>query len=117
AEPDELLDHDSLSRYPTDWSRDGQYIIEEVSDPKTKRDIWVLPRSGDRKSFPYLHSPFVEERGKLSPSGLWLAYASNKTGQSEIYVQSFPKPGGERQISTSQGDRPIWSRDGKELYY
>jgi len=117
TEPDELLDHDSLTRYPTDWSRDGRYIIEEVTDPKTKKDIWVLPLSGDRKSFPYLHSAVNEERGKLSPSGLWLAYASDETGQSEIYIQSFPTPGGKRQISTGQGGRPIWSRDGKELYY
>src|SRR5262249_7456528 len=79
TEPDELVDQDSLSRYPTDWSRDGQYIIEEVAYPKT--DIWVLPRFGDRKSFPYLHSAVAEERGKLSPSGLWLAYVSNETGQ------------------------------------
>jgi eukaryotic-like serine/threonine-protein kinase len=115
--PDQLLEHDSLRRNPTDWSRDGKYIIEEVADPKTKSDIWVLPLSGDRKSFPYLNSEVIEERGRLAPNGLWLAYVSNETGKREIYVQSFPKPGGKKQITTSGGYRPIWSRDGKELYF
>ena len=53
----------------------------------------------------------------FSRDGKWLAYASDETGRSEIYVQSFPIPGGKVLISTNGGDQPGWRGDGKELYY
>ncbi|HEY5623866.1 MAG TPA: hypothetical protein VIV14_08890, partial [Gammaproteobacteria bacterium] len=49
----------------------------------------------------------------------WLAYASDESGRSEIYVRSYPDvdTGGRWQISTGGGTRPLWSRDGAELFY
>ena len=99
------------------WSKDGRYLIEGVSDPKTKFDVWVLPLFGDRKPFPYLHTEFNEANPKLSPNGQWLAYASDETGRYEVYVQTFPNPGGKWQISTNGGDLPVWSHDGKEMFF
>jgi Tol biopolymer transport system component len=104
-------------RAPSDWSRDGQYLVESVTDPKTKLDIWLLPLSGDRKQFVYLNSEFNETGGKISPNGQWLAYVSDESNRNEVYLQSFPKPGGKVPVSTGGGDFPLWSRDGKELYY
>jgi Tol biopolymer transport system component len=101
-----------------DWSRDGRYIIEGlVGGGKTGNDIWVLPLFGDRKPFPYLQTEFNEANAKLSPNGQWLAYVSNETKRNEVYVQSFPAPGGKWQVSTSGGDLPVWSRAGKELFF
>ena len=117
AAQEEVLDKDLRSKQPNDWSRDGRYIIEGVRDPKTKNDIWVLPLFGDRKPFPYLQTEFNEQYAKLSPNGQWLAYASDETKRLEVYVQTFPTPGGKWQVSTNGGDRPVWSRDGKELYF
>jgi eukaryotic-like serine/threonine-protein kinase len=82
----------------------------------------VLPLSpeqagGYRKSFPYLNDQFINAGAKLSPNGQWLAYLSNETGRFEIYVQTFPKPGGKWPVSINGGTRPLWSRDGKELYF
>jgi len=114
---DEALDKAEHPKFPLDWSRDGRYLIEEVNDPKTKQDIWVLPLFGDRKPFPYLQTEFNELYGKLSPNGQWLAYVSDETKRNEIYVQTFPTPGGKWQISTNGGLYPVWSRDGKELFY
>jgi Tol biopolymer transport system component/predicted Ser/Thr protein kinase len=116
---DEPLDKaDGRMKRPDDWSRDGRYIIEEVSnDPKTGYDIWVLPLSGDRKPFPYLNTEFNEHYAKLSPNGQWLAYVSDETKREEVYVQTFPAPGGKWQVSTNGGSRPVWSRDGKELFF
>src|SRR5262249_47483407 len=54
---------------------------------------------------------------KLSPDGHWLAYRSNESKRSEIYVVSFPQPGEKWQISSNGGQSPVWSRDGRELYY
>ena len=110
-------------RVPLDWSRDGRYLLEGVlSDAKAKFSIWVLPLSpeqagGERKSFPYPNEPFNEIAAKLSPNGQWLAYGSDETGRYEIYVQTFPKPGGKWQVSVNGGTHPVWSRDGKELYF
>jgi serine/threonine protein kinase/Tol biopolymer transport system component len=103
-----------------DWSRDGRYLIEELarfSNSKTGSDIWVLPLFGDRKPFPYLQTEFQETSAKLSPNGQWLAYVSDETKRNEVYVQSFPAPGGKWQVSTSGGNLPIWSRDGNELFF
>ena len=53
----------------------------------------------------------------FSPDGRWLAYSSNESGRSEIYVQAYPGPGGKWQISTEGGTEPLWSRNGRELFY
>jgi dipeptidyl aminopeptidase/acylaminoacyl peptidase len=113
----EVLDNTLPARRPEDWSRDGRYIIESVRDPKAKSDIWVLPLFGDRKPFPYLHSEFNELNARLSPNGQWLAYVSDGTKRNEVYVQTFPSPSGKWQLSTTGGDLPVWSRDGKELFF
>ena len=113
----EFASNTVANAFPRDWSRDGRYIFAEVADQKTSLDIWVLPQFGDRKAFPYLRSEFNETFAKLSPNGQWLAYVSDETQRNEIYVQTFPKPAGKWQISTNGGTRPVWSRDGKELYF
>jgi hypothetical protein len=124
---EQLLDDSPLDKRPDDWSRDGQYIIEEVTDPKTNKDIWVLPMTDGKpgKPFPFLQSPFNEAHAKLSPNGKWLAYTSDETNRNEVYVQEFAVSpagrssagGGKWQISTSGGSLPIWSRDGRELFF
>jgi Tol biopolymer transport system component len=96
-----------------DWSRDGRYIILNTVNPRTKFDVWVLPIFGDRKPFPYLQTEFTERYARLSPDGHWLAYTSDESKRDEIYVQSFPTPGGKWQVSTNGGERSVWSRDGK----
>ena len=118
AAQDEALDKAARGKRADDWSRDGRYIIEErFSDPGTGFDIWILPVFGDRKPFPYLQTEFNERWAKLSPNGEWLAYVSDETKRNEVYVQTFPTPGGKWQVSTNGGDRPLWSRDGKELFF
>jgi len=77
----------------------------------------VLPLEGDEEPYPFLMTPFAEVRSRFSPDGRWVAYQSNESGRSEIYVQEFPGPGGKWQISTAGGTEPQWSPDGQELYY
>ena len=100
-----------------DWSPDGKYILYEKVDPKSKFDLWVLPTSGDNKPVPYLQTESNEAHARFSPNGKWVAYASDESGRTELYVQSFPAGRGKWQISTSGGDQPSWRRDGKELFY
>jgi Tol biopolymer transport system component len=104
---------DAPSRRPTDWSRDGRYIIAESA----AADIWVHPQFEGQKPYAYLHSPFREQDAKLSPDGHWLAYQSDESKRVEVYVVSFPTPDSKFQISTNGGRIPVWSRDGRELFF
>ena len=99
------------------WSPDGRSIVYEVSDPKTSADLWVLPLTGDRKPTALLQTQFSETHGQISPDGKWMAYTSNETGRSEIYVRPFPAGPGKWQISTNGGSFARWRRDGRELFY
>jgi Tol biopolymer transport system component len=104
-------------KIPMDWSRDGKYIAYIDRGKDTGWDIWILPTFGDRKPFPFLKTSFNEVVPAFSPDSRYLAYLSNESGRSEIYVQSFPGPGGKWQVSAEGGSDPQWSQDGKELYF
>jgi Tol biopolymer transport system component len=97
----------------TDWSRDGKYIAYLAGG-----DIWALPIAGERQPLRVTQTAFSKTNARISPDGNWVAYESNETGQrSEIYVQSFPKPGAKQQVSAAGGSMPRWSMDGKELFF
>jgi hypothetical protein len=101
----------------TSWSHDGRYLVYQERDPKTSIDVCVLPLFGDRKPISFIHTPFIEGLGRISPDAKWMAYTSDESGQFEVYVQEFPGPGGKWQISTRGGFQPTWRADGRELYY
>jgi len=119
AKEETLLLKSNHAIFPTDWSRDGRFIIYRRIDPKTQSDVWVLPMtgSGKEKPRPVVRSEAWETAGALSPDGRWLAYASDVSGLFEVYVQSFPDGGGKWQVSTGGGSHPRWRRDGRELFY
>ncbi len=118
AGQESLLLKSDYYKFPTDWSRDGRYIIYREVNPKTKFDIWVLPvgsQGSDHKPFPLLQTDANEAAAVLSPDGQWVAYTTDESGRYEVYVQSFPAGGGKRQISTAGGNGPRWA--GNELFY
>ena len=102
---------------PTDWFRDGRFILYQQSGDKTAWDLWALPLFGDRKPTPFLQTQFNESYGVFSPDGRWVAYVSDESGRSEVYVQAFPPSGGKWQISNGGGILPLWRRDGKEMFF
>jgi serine/threonine protein kinase len=111
-------DKEASAFSPMDWSKDGHYLIAEtIGNPKTGMDIWVLPTFGDRKPIPYLHTEANERLAKLSPNGKWLAYMSDESNRNEVYIRTFPNPSGKWQVSVNGGGKPVWSRDGKELFF
>jgi Tol biopolymer transport system component len=95
----------------------GEYGAVMVSDPATNTDLWLLGLRSPYEMRPFKNSTAVERQGALSPDGGWMAYASNESGRSEIYVGPVPGPGGRRQISSEGGEQPRWVRNGKEIVY
>jgi eukaryotic-like serine/threonine-protein kinase len=99
-------------------SPDGALLAYVDRAPETSQDIWLLPLAGDRTPRPWLKTSASENHPELSPDGRWMAYSSNVSGRSEVYVQPFPGPEGSRhQVSLSGGQAPLWSRDGRELFF
>ena len=106
------------AKYPTDWSRDGRFIAFTSTTPgNSKAAVWILPRFGDRKAYIFLQGDFNIEDAFFSPDGHWLAYGSDESGRSEIYVTPFPGGGSKWQISLAGGTSPRWRRDGKEIFF
>ncbi len=102
---------------PTDWSPDGSALCLQQIGEGGQADVSILTLSGEQKNWPFVNTVYHEGMGRFSPDGKWIAYHSNETGQSEIYLRPFPGPGTALKISTSGGSNPAWRRDGRELYF
>jgi serine/threonine-protein kinase len=101
---------------PVSWSPDGTRLLLITPGPNGSDDLWFLPADGKGEPEPYLTSQFGEVDGSFSPDGRWIAYRSNETGNSEIYVRSAEGPG-KWQISDGGGWQPRWSGDGRTLFF
>ena len=111
----------------TSWSLDSRFLMYMSQDRQTSTDLWFLAMVGERTPTVFLKTPFREAYGAFAPDGRWVAYQSDESGRSEIYVRPFVQPGeartdsgatsGRWQVSTAGGIHPLWRSDGKELYY
>jgi Tol biopolymer transport system component len=117
---EELLYSGDRPAWPMSWSADGKFLLFETTD-NPGGDLWVLPQplgpAGASKPYPFLRTPFGELEPQFSPSGKWVAYQSDESGQWEVYARPFPGPGAAQQISTAGGTRPRWRGDGREIFY
>lgn len=109
----------STSRYqqrPNAWTPDGKTLIYEFRTPEGGDDLWTLELDG-RKEKPLIATRFNESSAALSPAGSWMAFASDQSGRLEVYLTRFPSAEGRIQVSTEEGRNPVWSPDGRRLYY
>jgi len=101
--------------FPCSWSSDARTLVTSETGDYTNWSIGTLAMGNDRAQKPLLQNGI---QSKISSNGRWMAHTSNESGQNQIYVRPFPGvDGGRWQISTSGGDSPLWSRDGRELFY
>ncbi len=101
------------------FSPDGTWLLLRTNLPGFLRgDIYAVRPGQDSAARPLLAGDYGERTPSLSPDGSWLAYISNETGAYEVYVRPFPDVDSRRwQVSTDGGLQPVWSRDGRELFY
>jgi serine/threonine-protein kinase len=117
ARPPALFEATPAARLAGNWSRDGRWLVFYELNPQTSRDIWM--RSADRSAqpTPLIVTKFNERSPQISPDGQWLAYLSDQSGNDQVYVTPFPTGGRVIPVSTAGGREPVWSRDGRELFF
>jgi serine/threonine protein kinase/sugar lactone lactonase YvrE len=103
---------------PTDWSTD--WLVFTGWTSTTGRDIWYAPVADPTKARPYFQSEHTETGGRLSPDGRFLAYQSDESGRSQMFIRTFPDPNGGRWLAgeapNSTVFNPLWRGDGRELF-
>jgi hypothetical protein len=116
---EEVLLRSTEDKLPTDWSRDGRYLVynQEATTPSSRQGVWVLPMRDKGKPWAFVDNEFNEMDGRLSPDGRWMLYSSDESGRKEIYVAPFPGPGGKWQVSTNGALTGFWVSGGKEIVY
>jgi serine/threonine-protein kinase len=99
------------------FTPDGSALIFSLTGLPSRADIYLLPLSGAREARTLIATPGAEILGKISPDGRWIAYTGQYEAGEQIYVQPFPSLAGRWQVSRGGGSAPLWSRDGKELFF
>ena len=115
------------AQVPFAISRDGARVVVRAGagvgtrgalTGATNLDLAVMLLSNDRRAEPLTQTPHRELNADISPDGRWLVYESDESGQREIYVRPFPEvSGGRWQVSSGGGTRPVFGRNGQELFY
>jgi Tol biopolymer transport system component len=107
----QIADLNVAPQSPSDWSRDGRYLLFLKNG-----ELWYTSLPA-RQAKPLFQAKWIVRNAQFSPDGRWVAYSSNETGNSEVYVSPFPSADGKWQVSRGGGEEPRWRRDGKELFY
>ena len=113
--PSELLWSHHTSPVSLSWSPDGRLLAFDAppDSETTRRDLWVYSIE-QASAEPFLATADAETAPSFSPDGKWIAYTRQG---SEIWVAPYPGPGTPHRIADGRGSPPLWSADGRELYY
>ena len=103
---------------PQMWTSDGRYLLFVLGkNTAVEWDILLMDMENERQIIEFIATEYSERHPRVSPDCQWLAYQSRESGKYEIYVTKFPEKGGKWQVSVDGGIEPIWSQDGKRIYY
>ena len=98
---------------PLSFTPDGQMAASRGGDDSAL----VTVENGQACVQPLVETPKTENAAAFSPDGRWLAYASNVSGRTEVYVRPHPGPGKTEQVSVEGGADPAWNANGRELFF
>jgi serine/threonine protein kinase len=101
---------------PTSWSPDGKLLALTSFGESGNYDVRLISVEGDHTPQMFVQGPFNAGAARFSPNGHWVAYVSDESGNNEVYVRPYPE-GTRVQISASGGTQPVWSSDGRELFF
>jgi len=110
----QFLAHGDL--IPNSWTADDSAILCSLQPTTGGSDLVLVPIVNSKME-PFLTTAANETNGQISPDGKWVAYASNESGDWEIYVTNFPGAAAKWQVSRGGGTEPRWRGDGKEIFY
>jgi eukaryotic-like serine/threonine-protein kinase len=102
------------------WSPDGKYVAYLWGEGEKMVSLWIRPVGEDTKAVAAVRPPSAQSdlsAYRISPDSRWVAYASDESGQQEVYITSFPEGRGKWRVSSNSGAYPAWSGDGKELFF
>ena len=114
---EERLTSDKRFNFPTSWSPDGKQLLITGANESGNSDVRLVSVDGDRKQLTLIQGPFNAGGARFSPDGHWIAYVSDESGRYEVYVRSYPEGGTRIPISSAGGTQPVWSRNGRELFF
>jgi serine/threonine protein kinase len=119
GEAERIYSGASEALYPFSSSIDWKtLVLWAITRDPPNSNVAALSMEGEHERTPLLQKDYNEGYPKISPDGRWMAYQSDESGKTEVYVSSFPDvTQGKWLISTNGGDSPLWSPDGKELFY
>jgi serine/threonine-protein kinase len=119
AQPAESLYVSPKLSYSGVWLRDGSGLLTVVNgfDTGSRLSIALLGNGGHGPLESVVATQFDEQYPTLSPDNRWLAYVSNRSGREEVYLRPFRGEGDEIRVSVGGGNEPVWSPDGRELFY
>ena len=99
------------------WTPDGREIVFARQNKDTGWDLYAATVDGNHTVRPLIVGPFDQHFARVSPDGKWLAYVSDESGQSEVFVQAMSDPNSRAQIPSEGGVEPRWARSGGELFF
>ena len=99
------------------FTPDGGSIVFRTDTPDSNRDVFRLPLAGQRVPVPILTGVNDDKHPRVSPDGRLLAYTSNETGREEVYLRALSGRAARVRVSTGGGGEPLWSPDGRRIYY
>jgi len=116
SSPPQVLHKDSNPILISGITPDGSTVLFQEYGSGTS-DILVVPLDGSKPAAPLWEEPGPQYGGTVSPNGRWLAYVSQESGVDEVYVRPVSGQGGKWHVSLEGGIVPVWSPDGKELFF
>ncbi len=102
------------------WSPDGKYVTYLWGEGEKMVSLWIRPVNGDGKPVAAVQPPSAQSNlsaYRISPDSRWVAYASDESGQQDVYITTFPEGKGKWRVSSNSGAYPAWSGNGKELFF
>jgi Tol biopolymer transport system component/DNA-binding winged helix-turn-helix (wHTH) protein len=115
--PESLLMASATRKDPTDWSRDGRWILFTETPSSGRREIWIADSDGRTPGHPIVKERAGGANGRFSPDGRYIAFESAPAGSDDVYVQAVAADGRRWRISANGGTEPAWREDGRELFF